>query len=234
MEITYVRPDGEEARGYLAMPKEGEKAPAVVLIHEWWGLDEQTRGIADRLSQHGYQVLVPDLYEGEVARIGDTEKASSLMSKLDMDLAVAQHVQGAVNYLRQKGASRVATLGFCMGGAMAIKSAVNVEGIDASVSFYAVMPNKVADVRRIRIPFQAHCSVIDEFTPREEIDVFEGSLREGGAPYELHRYEAPHAFMNERRPDKHDPAAAQVAWERTVHFLGRVLRGGGEAASASP
>jgi len=236
MDIRFSRPDGKEATGHLCMPAEGEHAPAVVLVHEWWGLNEQTRGLANRLGEAGYRVLVPDLYEGKVAEIGDVEGASALMSKLDMDDAVDQVVRGAVRHLKERGGgkSRVAILGFCMGGAVAIKAAVDVRELDAAVSFYAVKPNQIADVRQIRIPFQAHVSRIDEFTPQEEIDAFERSLKAGGVNYELYRYDAPHAFMNEQRPDKYDAHAAKIAWDRTLRFLESTIGGHSTAGVSRP
>ena len=236
MEIRFSRPDGKEASGHLSMPPEGEHAPAVVLIHEWWGLNDQTRGLARRLSEEGFRVLVPDLYDGEHAKIGDAEGATALMSKLDMNDAVSQVVRGAVQHLEERGGgkTRVAVLGFCMGGAVAIKAAVDVRELDAAVSFYAVKPNEIADVRQIRVPFQAHVSRVDEYTPQEQIDAFERSLKAGGVQFELHRYDAQHAFMNEQRPDKHDAHAAKVAWDRTLRFLESTIGGHSAAGVSKP
>src|SRR5690606_28302938 len=78
MEIRFPRPDGKEESGYLAMPQDGEHSPAIVLVHEWWGLNDQTRGLADRLAEEGFRVFVPDLYGGRCAKIGDVDKAKEL------------------------------------------------------------------------------------------------------------------------------------------------------------
>ncbi|WP_373047225.1 dienelactone hydrolase family protein [Vulgatibacter sp.] len=233
MEISFKRPDGKEARGYLAMPEDGEKSPAIVLIHEWWGLNDQVRHTADRLSEEGFRVFVPDLYGGKNAKIGDVQGATALMQQLDMDDAVAQTVRGAVQHLKHRGGegTRCAVVGFCMGGAVAIKAAVEVRELDAAVSFYAVKPNEIADVRQIRVPFQAHVSRVDEFTPQEQIDAFERNLKSGGVNFEFHRYGAQHAFMNEQRPDKHDPVAARAAWDATLRFLESTI--GGHAATGT-
>ena len=227
MDIEFNRPDGKQERGYLAMPREGEKSPAVVLIHEWWGLNDQVKRTADRLAEEGFRVFVPDLYRGQHAKIGDVAAATALMSKLDMDDAVAQTVRGAVQHLKQRGGgnTRVAILGFCMGGAVAIKAAVEVRELDAAISFYAVKPNEIADVRNIRIPFQAHVSRVDEFTPQQQIDAFEKNLEAGGVQHDVHRYDAQHAFMNEQRPDKYDAVAAKTAWDRAVRFLETTIGG---------
>jgi carboxymethylenebutenolidase len=116
-----------------------------------------------------------------------------------------------------------------MGGALAIKAAVEVRELDAAVSFYATNPNGVADARQIRIPFQAHVSRVDEFTPQAQMDAFEKNMKAGGVNFEIFRYDAQHAFMNEQRPDKHDPVAAKTAWDRALRFLESTI--GGHPAS---
>ena len=92
MEIRFPRPDGKESKGYLAMPDDGEKSPGVVIIHEWWGLNDQTRNIANRLSEMGFRALVPDLYGGKGAEIGEADKANKLMGELKRDDAVNQTI----------------------------------------------------------------------------------------------------------------------------------------------
>lgn len=235
MEIRFPRPDGKEATGHLSMPTDGEKTPGIVLVHEWWGLNDQTKNFSRRLAEMGYRVLVPDLYEGEVAKIGDVDKAGKLMSSLERDDAVQQTIAGAVQYLKERSdGHRVAVLGLCMGGALAIKAAVEVRDLDAAVAFYAVSPTQVADVRQIRIPFQAHVSTIDEFVPPEENDAFARNLETGGVTHEFHRYDAAHAFMNEQRPDKYDAHAAKVAWDRTLRFLESSIGGHSAAGVSKP
>src|SRR5690242_21886068 len=115
--IEYARPDGKKAPGYLEMPVAGKSAPAVVVIQEWWGLNNQIKGVADRLAKSGYRALVPDLFRGKLAK--DSDEGSHLMSTLDWGGAV-QDVRGAVQHLKSFAPSKVAVLGFCMGGALTI------------------------------------------------------------------------------------------------------------------
>lgn len=234
MEIRFPRADGKEVSGYLAMPRDGEKSPGVVLIHEWWGLTDHIRRLADLLAEEGFRVLVPDLYDGEAAKIGDVEKASALASKLDFDDATKQTVAGAVRHLKERGGAgtRCAILGYCMGGAIAIKAAVEVRELDAAVSFYPTNPNGVADARLIRVPFLIHVSRVDEYTTQEQYDEFEKKLKAGGVHHEVYRYDAQHAFMNDERPDKYDAHAAKIAWDRTLRFLESTI-GGHSAAGVS-
>lgn len=111
--ITYQRPDGKDVSGYLASPPKLEGAPAIVVIQEWWGLNDQIRGVADRLAAAGYLALVPDLYRGEITV--EEEEAHHLMSKLDFADAANQDIRGAVQYLKGH-ADNVGVTGFAWAG----------------------------------------------------------------------------------------------------------------------
>ncbi len=120
--VSFKRPDGREVSGYLARPAKLEGAPAIaaiVVIQEWWGLNDQIRGVADRLAASGYLALVPDLYRGESTV--EEEEAHHLMSKLDFAEAVAQDIRGAVQYLGGY-TKNIGITGFCMGGALTLLS----------------------------------------------------------------------------------------------------------------
>src|ERR1700747_1584977 len=112
--VTFKRPEGKDTNGYLASPKEGDKAPGVVVIQEWWGLNDQIKGVADKLAAAGYRALVPDLYRGKVAL--EARGAEHLMKGLNFGDAAAQDVRGAVQYLKASGSPKAAVTGFCMGG----------------------------------------------------------------------------------------------------------------------
>lgn len=223
MEIRFERPDGEQGGGYLAEPAGGEDAPGVVVVHEWWGVNEQIRAVADRLAQRGYRALAVDLFGGRLAK--DTQEASELRTTLDDVAAVEQDVRGAVSYLQRKAPGvKVAVLGFCMGGRMAQLASVRVPEIAAAVSFYGNPKPPAVDLGQAKAPLLLHFATDDEFIPQESVTDAEAELLAGGVPHELHWYEAQHAFANERRPEVYDAAAAQLAWERTNAFLDRTLR----------
>jgi carboxymethylenebutenolidase len=112
--VSFNRPDGKAVAGYLAEPAAGD-APGIVVIQEWWGVNPQIRGVADRLAQAGYRALVPDLYRGKSTV--EAEEAHHLMTGLDFGDAASQDVRGAVQYLKAPG-NKVAVTGFCMGGAL--------------------------------------------------------------------------------------------------------------------
>jgi carboxymethylenebutenolidase len=213
--IRFKRPDGKEGSGYYAKPGAGDKAPGVVVIQEWWGLNDQIKGVADRLAAAGYRALVPDLYRGKVTL--DAAEASHLMTGLDFKDAATQDVRGAVQYLKQ-GSAKVATIGFCMGGALTMLAAMYVPETDAVSSWYGVPPPEAGDPSKIRVPVQGHFALNDAHFSPASVDAFEAKLKQGKVPHEFHRYDANHAFGNETGAN-HDPAAAKAAWERTLDFL---------------
>ena len=219
MTVSYRRPDGKECSAYYAAPAAQGAAPGIVVIQEWWGLNEQIKGVAERLAQAGYRALVPDLFRGKVTL--DVAEAEHLMAGLDFLDAATQDVSGAVQFLKGDGA-KVGVMGFCMGGAVAMLAAVHVPQADAVVSWYGVPPDEAGDTRTIKAPLQGHFALNDQFFPPERVDALEALLKEGGVPYEFHHYAAGHAFANETGPN-HDPQAAQLAWQRTMDFLRRRL-----------
>jgi carboxymethylenebutenolidase len=214
--ITFDRPDGGTCAGYLATPAAGPGTPAMVVIQEWWGLNPQIRGIADRLAAAGYTSLVPDLYRGKLATSSD--EASHMMSNLNFLDAADQDVRGAVRRLKV-ASPKVAVGGFCMGGALTIISAVRVPEMDAGVCFYGIPPKAVADPAELTKPMLFHFATQDDWCTPTAVADLETSLGRSNAEWELHRYEAQHAFMNEARPEVYDASAAKLAWERTLGFL---------------
>ena len=230
--IRFKRPDGQELAGYLALPRGGVAAPGVVVIHEWWGLGspkERAPHLADRLAEAGFRALVPDLFRGKHAG-EDPEQAGKLMKTLKFEEAVDQDIRGAVQHLKSYGGheTRAGVIGFCLGGALAMAAAVRVPELDVAVTFYGIPPREVADPASIRVNFQSHWANDDEWCTPDAVTEVERRMRAGGVVYELWRYDARHAFMNDVRPEAYNPKAAQEAWDRTVPFLRRAL---GTAAS---
>jgi carboxymethylenebutenolidase len=214
-EITFSRLDGKQASGYLA--KAGrDRAPGVVVIQEWWGLQDQIKGICDRFAGAGYDALAPDLYAGTVVPYHDTEAANREMSSLDFLDATDQTVRGAVLHLK-KGGAKVGLTGFCLGGAVTILGACRIPELDAAVCFYGLPPETVAKAADVKVPLQAHFANNDDWCTPAAVDAFEAALKAAGKNAEVFRYDAEHAFVNEQR-DVYDKAAAELAWERTLKF----------------
>jgi carboxymethylenebutenolidase len=218
--IQFNRPDGKTCPGYLATPKAGPGAPGVVVIQEWWGLNDQIKKTADRLAAAGYRALVPDLYRGKVTAASD--EANHLMANLDFPDASGQDIRGAVQYLKQSS-KKVAVGGFCMGGALTILSAVQVPEMDAGACFYGIPPLDDADLKKINIPLICHFANSDDWCTPAKVNQLEAALKASKSKFELYRYDAQHAFMNEARPQVYEADSAKTAWERTLDFLKRVL-----------
>ncbi|MBL8383490.1 MAG: dienelactone hydrolase family protein [Burkholderiales bacterium] len=223
--ISFARPDGKTVEGYLAEPAAAAGAPAVVVIQEWWGLNDQIRGVADRVAAAGYRALVPDLYRGKSTI--EAEEAHHLMTSLNFGDAAAQDIRGAVQYLKG-GSPKVGVTGFCMGGALTILALTMVPEAAAGVAWYGLPPLEFVDAGKIKAPLMAHWATQDGAFPIETVDPLEAKLRAAGVSFEGHRYLAQHGFANEtamgprRLPiTQYDPAWAQIAWDRTFRFFGR-------------
>jgi carboxymethylenebutenolidase len=226
--IEYKRPDGQTVQGYLAEPANAQDAPGVVVIQEWWGLNAQIRGVADRYAAAGYAALVPDLYRGKSTV--EAAEAEHLMTNLNFGDAAGQDVRGAVQYLKAR-CPKVGVSGYCMGGALTLLAAVHVPEADAAVVYYGYPPLEFIDAAKIRIPLLGHWAIDDAPFPIANVDTLEQMLRAAGVTFEFHRYPAMHAFANEtqvganRLPiTEYQPEAAAAAWQRTLGFWGRHLR----------
>jgi carboxymethylenebutenolidase len=218
--IQFKRPDGKTCPGYLATPKSGPTAHGFVCIQEWWGLNDQIKKTAERLAEVGYPALVPDLYRGKVAKASD--EASHMMDNLDFPDAAEQDIRGAVQYLKQSS-KKVAVGGFCLGGALTILAAARVPEMDAGACFYGIPELSVAELQKIKIPLICHFASQDGWCTPAKVNDLEAALQQSKSKFEIYRYDAQHAFMNESRPQVYDPASAKLAWDRTLAFLKRAL-----------
>jgi carboxymethylenebutenolidase len=227
--ISFKRPDGQSVNGYLAEPQQGAKAPGMVVIQEWWGLNDQIKGVADKLAKAGYRALVPDLYRGKVAL--EANEAEHLMTNLNFGDAAGQDVRGAVQHLKSSGSAKAGVTGFCMGGALTLLSAVNVPEVDAAVPWYGFPPLEYIDAGKIKAPLMGHYATDDVPFPIAKVDELEKKLRDAKVKFEFHRYQAKHAFANEEAnernlaPLEYNAQAAELAWKRTLAFLDRQLKG---------
>jgi carboxymethylenebutenolidase len=229
--ISFRRPDGKSVQGYLAEPAGGKSAggaaPGIVVIQEWWGLNQQIKGVADKLAAAGYRALVPDLYRGKVAL--EANEAHHLMTGLNFGDAAGQDVRGAVKHLKSSS-KKVGVTGFCMGGALTVLSAVNVPEADAGVIWYGYPPLEYVDASKIKAPLLGHWATRDQAFAIGGVDELEKKLRAAGVKFEFHRYDAKHAFANETANEKklemleYNPKAAELAWKRTMDFFAKALK----------
>ena len=212
--------NGTRTRGYLAVPESGG-GPGVLVLQEWWGLVDHVKDVCDRLAEEGFTALAPDMYHGDCAT--DPDEAGRLMMALEVP-RVAADLRGAIDYLRNHhacGSARVATLGFCLGGQLALYGACeNAGSVGACVNFYGVHPDIRPDVTKLDCPVLGIFAERDGFVTADVVADLERRLTAAGTPHEFKTYDGvDHAFFNDTRQDVHDPAAAQDAWDRTIAFL---------------
>jgi carboxymethylenebutenolidase len=225
--VSFNRPDGKALQGYLAEPTQTTAASAVVVIQEWWGLNDQIRGVANRVAAAGYYALVPDLYRGKSTV--EAEEAHHLMTGLNFGDAASQDIRGAVQFLKARS-SKVGVTGFCMGGALTLLSLGAAPEIDAAVTWYGCPPLEYLDASKIKAPLQGHWATQDEIFPIAIVDQLQEKLSAARVNFDFHRYLARHGFANETAvgpgriaQTQYDPLWSQQAWDRTFRFLGHHL-----------
>jgi carboxymethylenebutenolidase len=223
--VSFKARNGGDASGLLTEPSGADastKAPALVLIQEWWGINEHLRSIATRLAAEGFLVVTPDLYHGTIAKNAD--EAGKLMTELDT-LQAVQEIAGAVAFAKEHARSngKVGVIGFCMGGALAFASACHVEGLSAVVPFYGIPPADKVDYAKVTAPVLAHFAKNDDWATVEKAEGIKKQLDALGKPMQLEVYDAGHAFVNDSRPEAYDEKSAKLAWRRSVEFLKKHL-----------
>ena len=212
--------DDRTTRGYLAMPEGEGPWPGVVVIQEWWGLNDNIRDMADRFAREGFVALAPDLYYGQTAHEPDNARKLAMAMEYPDALKV---IQAAVNYLIDLNVvapKQVGVVGFCMGGGLAWHGAAKLEGIGAAVPCYGGGPDLTSEeAAAIRVPILAIYGELDQGVSPEVAQRRAALMAAAGAPHEMVIYEgAQHAFMNDNRPAYH-PEAAEAAWARILaHF----------------
>jgi carboxymethylenebutenolidase len=226
--VTYGEVDGQPVEGFLARPDGAEgPLPGVVMIHEWWGLNENIRTMARRLASRGYQVLAVDLYGGETASA--PEQARALMeSATAAEQALEANLRAAYRYLAgERQAPRVAALGWCFGGGMALRTALLFpQRLDAAVIYYGHLVTDPEQLEQLEMPILGIFGAEDQGIPLGSVREFEAALHELGKDVRISVYEgAGHAFANPSGRN-YRPEAAEDAWQTTLDFLDETLTPG--------
>ncbi len=206
--------------GYYARPTDTKAYPGVVMIHEWWGLNEHIKQMARELAGQGYQVLAVDLHKGQVATTPD--EARQLTGSLDQDEARA-NLRAAVAYLRSNNASRIASLGWCFGGGQSLQLALSGEELDATIVYYGSLVTDTTELSAIDWPVLGVFGDQDQSIPVERVQAFETALDVNGTPNEIYIYDGVgHAFANPSGAN-YAPDETKDAWTKTLEFLARTL-----------
>ena len=220
--------DGFTLRAFLARPTHVEGAAAtILLLHEWWGLNDHTKDVARRLAQEGYVVLAPDLYSRQGYKVTQSPTEAAALMNAVSSQAVLRDLNAATTYLKTQpfvDPLRIGALGFSMWGTFALTQAEHNSDLKAAVAFYGKVP-PIETFRYFLCPLLFHHAGKDGWVTRKEVDVLAEGLRQHGKPGVIHVYpEADHAFFNDTRPEAYRAQDAKLAWERTLYFFGECLR----------
>ncbi len=212
--------NGSTATGYLAEP-EGGRGPAVVVMQEWWGLDDSIKRLCDRFASEGFFALAPDLYHGETTEQPD--EAQQKMMALSMDQA-EKEMRGAVDHLAGLDGVEgdgVGSVGFCLGGGLCVWAASINPKVKAVVTYYYVMPHGKPDFSKVEAPVMGHFGTADDFIGVDDAKALEGEMADAGVETTFHFYEGGgHAFANDHdRLGTYHEGHAEEAFRRTIAFL---------------
>lgn len=217
---------GEETvSGFLVTPEGKGPFPAIVVIHEWWGLNDQVKGEAERLAKEGYVTLAVDLYRGKVT--GDPEEAHELLRGLPEDRAVRDLI-AAVSHLQtlpNVKKDRIGSIGWCMGGGYSLSLAINSPELAGAVIYYGRLVTDKDQLKEINSPIIGFFGEEDRGIPVSSVKEFEKTMKELGKDVSVHIYpEAGHAFANEERPSSYNATAAKDALGKTLAFFEKHLK----------
>jgi carboxymethylenebutenolidase len=223
-EVTF--PSGDETiAGYLAMPDAAGQHPALVVIHEWWGLNDWVKEQARKLAEQGYVALAVDLYRGEVTY--DPSLADELMRSVPRDRAI-RDLKAGFDYLAARPEvkkEKIGALGWCMGGEYSLQLAINEPRLAACVVNYGALPTDPADIRKIQAPMLGNFGADDRDVPQSAVESFEKAMNAANRSVDLKIYPgAGHAFENPGNKLGYRELAAHNAWERTLTFLDHNLK----------
>jgi len=208
--------------GYLSKPDGNGPFPTVIMLHEWWGLNTQIKQQADTLAQEGFAVFAPDLYDGKVAT--DPETAGKYMNAMDQAKALTT-MKASYQWLRSKGftkGKKFGSVGWCMGGGLSLQLGLNAP-INAVVIYYGMVEKNPAVLDRLKGPLLGIFANQDGWITPALVNDFETALKGTTVKYEIHRYDANHAFANPSNPNYKSEMAVD-AWGKTVAFFKANLR----------
>lgn len=218
--VAYPGDQPEKAlMGYLARPQQEGPFPAVIVVQEWWGVDEHIKDVTRRFAQEGFSALAPDLYHGVVT--SEPDQARKLVMELDMGAAVSE-IRKAVDYLLAQSyaaGAKAGLVGFCMGGRLALQAAHYEDKLGAVVAFYGT-PLSAEEAAQVKAPIMGNYGSLDQGIPLERVQTMQAALERAGIENDVKVYQnAMHAFFNDTRPSGYHPEAAKDAWQRTLSWF---------------
>ena len=213
--VTIETPSGRSVSASLALPRTAP-APAVMLIHEWWGLNNQIKAVAAEYAAAGYAALAIDLYDGSLT--DDPAVARTLVQSVDAQ-AGAETTTAWIEWLRahDRTTEKLGTVGWCFGGGWSLNASLAAP-VDATVIYYGNVAKSAAELASLKGPVLGHFATEDQYINQDMVTGFEAAMAEADKPLTVHWYEANHAFANPTGA-RYDEEDAQLAWSRTQAFF---------------
>lgn len=222
--VEYATVDAKPVSGYFVTPTDNADAPMIVVIHEWWGLNDNIKAMADKLAATGYRVLAVDLYGGVSATT--PEDAMKTMQAVMAKPELAQgNLKQAIAFLETKGTQKIGVLGWCFGGAWSLQTGLLApDKIDAMVIYYGKVETDKTKLSTLKMPIIGFFGGADKGIPVDGVKAFESALIDVGANAEIKIYPgADHAFANPSG-NNYQAEAAEDSWAKTLAFLGANLK----------
>ncbi len=223
--VEYGTVDGQPVTGYLAMPEGEGPHPGVIVIHEWWGLNDNIRTMADQLAEEGYMAIAVDMYGDKVAE--DPENAKKYMqAMMENPQAGVENLKQARKFLESKGAQKIGVIGWCFGGGWSLEAGVTQgDALDAVVVYYGRPKTTQEEIAGLQAPLLGHFGAEDQGIGVDAVEKMEEALGAADKNATIHFYEgAGHAFANPSG-QRYSEEAAEKAWERTLDFFETHLKG---------
>lgn len=221
--IEYTR-NGKRVGAYLATPKAPKPSPAVIVIQEWWGLNDHIKDVTERYAREGYVGLAPDLYHGKVT--ADPNEAGKLMGALNREEAI-KDLLGGVEHLKGMKAvrrDRIGVTGFCMGGSFALLLPCRTKDVKAAAPYYGEIPDE-ATLKNLACPILYVYGDADFWITKDEVKRLAATLKKLKKLAEVKTYPgAPHGFFNDTRKDVYRETEARDAWRRTLDLFAEHLK----------
>lgn len=210
-----------QTSAHVASPDDAQAGgAAVILIQEWWGINDHIRDLAGRYAREGYMCVAPDLYRGKLAQ--DSQEASRLMNELALEDGM-ETIKQTVEELRKRGVEKIGITGYCMGGTYALRAACLIETLGAAAPFYGDIPEDEA-LAQLKVPTLFIAGARDGWITPEKVEGLKDAARKYDLPVEVVSYDADHAFFNDTRPEVYNPDAAADAWQRVLALFDARLR----------
>ncbi len=216
-----------ELKAYVAEPKGSDARPTVIVVQEWWGLNEHIKDVARRFAREGYAAIAPDLYSRQGHKVAtDPNVAAELMSGLDKHDGI-EDLETTIAWLRAQPrtrSSKIGVIGFCMGGSYAMLLPCESKEISAAAAFYGEIPPD-DKLSRLGCPVFYAYGENDGWIQRRDVDRLAAALKKFGKAGEVKVYSGcSHGFFNDTRSDVYRPAEAKDAWQRTLRLFGEYLK----------